>query len=55
MTQEYIQVEFHLAAIRAEDLVAVQRALRKVRDQYARGGSSIDVSDVTEDTVIVRG
>jgi len=45
-------VEMSIAAVRREDVEAVETEFRRIRDRYARGGSSIGFGSVAKGTVI---
>lgn len=49
---EYIRVDFSLAAVRRSDYKDIEAELREVRDRYAKGGSSLGISNITEGTKI---
>jgi len=49
----YTRIEMGIAAVRDEDVKAVEEAFIEIRDRYSRGGSSFGTSP-TPDQVFIR-
>lgn len=52
MNEDYMRVEFSMAAVRREDYTEVRKALWDLRMRFCRGGSSVGICSVTEGTKI---
>lgn len=52
--EDYFAISLNMAAVRQEDYDAVTDALVSVRNRFCRGGSTIGVESVGENTVINR-
>jgi len=52
MNDEYMRVEFSMAAVSRDDYADLQKDLISLRNRYCRGGSTVGISDVRPGTVI---
>lgn len=52
MADGYIRIEMDLAAVRDEDVRAVEKAFIEIRNRYSRGGSSFGTSRTSDQAFI---